>query len=230
MDFFPSNRRKLQKELFIVLGSDDKRQEEFIKKCQESDTGIIVSARDNRSGYEGRTLLHSAAKLGCVAAVKYLISIGHEIDPIDSSVSMVTPLQEAVLSNQLKIACILIEAGANIFHLDIRNENSLHYAARVGSRMVIGLFKTSKVSKVQIQELLTTANVKNRFPEDLAHSELTREVLHNFRTFGKHQPVNRKTLDSLEVIMQKAKSRDHGINYQAFFMNESDEDTSDIPF
>lgn len=230
MEYFPSNRRKLQRDLFVTLGLDDKHQEDFIKKCQESDIHIIVSARDDRLGNEGRTLLHSASKLGCISAVKYLLSVGHDIDPIDSSVSLVTPLQEAISSNKMKLACLLVEAGASLFHVDIRNENSLHYAARVGSRMVLGLFKAAKLSKERIQELLTTSNVKNRFPEDLANSDLTREVLYDFREHGRHIPKTRKTLDTYEAIIQNAKTKDHGFNYNFILSTESnDSDDMSLP-
>ena len=223
MEFYPSNRRKLQKELFVTLGSDDKNQEEFIKKCQSLDVEIVISARDSRMGSEGRTLLHSASKFGCITAVKHLVSIGHDVDSIDSSASLVTPLQEAVSANHVKLACLLVEAGANLFHLDIRNENSIHYAARVGSRITIGLLKSSKLPKEKIQELLSTPNVRHNFPEDLACSDLTREVLHNFRTHGRHHPKTLRLLPTYEQILQNAKCRDHGFNYNFISSTDSDE-------
>mmetsp|Transcript_11462 Transcript_11462/g.11485 ORF Transcript_11462/g.11485 Transcript_11462/m.11485 type:complete len:238 (+) Transcript_11462:185-898(+) len=227
MNYFPSNKRKLQRELFLALDQQqDSHCNDFIRKCKEVDNEIIITSRDTRAGYEGKTLLHTASKLGYTAAVRYLLSVGHEIDPVDSSVSLITPLMEAIEANHIRTSCILVESGADLFNLDVRNENAVHYAARVGSRMVIGLMKSSKLPKEKIQELLSTSNVKHKFPEDMANSELTREVLHDYRTAGRHQAKNRKTLDSYEDILKKAstqKPKGHGFDYN-FMFGSSDSD------
>eukprot|EP01041_Mallomonas_annulata_P000733 gene733-1409_t len=220
MVFFSTNRKNVQRDLFIALETGNSHASDFISKCNSVDTETILSARDMRIGHEGRTLLHTAARLGYTSAIKFLIGVGHDIDPVDSSCTLVTPLLDAIACNHIRAACVLVEAGANLFHQDKRLENSLHTAARVGSRMVIGLIKLSKISQEKIKELASTPNAKHKFPEDLANFELTREVLYNFRTTGRHQPKPKKHLGSYEDILRNAKS---AFDYRFVFSTDSDE-------
>ena len=93
-------------------------------------TEIVTSTRDERAGFEGKTLLHHAARVGNNEIVTHLLSMGHSVDPWDSSNSKVTPLMEAVARNFIETAVILIEAGASVGAQDVNMENVFHYAAR----------------------------------------------------------------------------------------------------
>jgi hypothetical protein len=88
-----------RRDLFTILENDDKKSAVFIQTCQVYGTSVVISARDSRVGYEGRTLLHCAASLGLLAAVSYLLQIGHVVDCYDSSTTMRTPLFEAITAN-----------------------------------------------------------------------------------------------------------------------------------
>jgi ankyrin repeat protein len=122
-------------ELFLCLDSTDvKKCETFITVCQATENkDLVINARDRRRGYEGRTLLHNAARMGKFPAVKYLVSIFHAVDPVDSSVNLITPLMDAISYHHVEIADYLVRAGASICRQDMRGENALHYAGRSGS-------------------------------------------------------------------------------------------------
>ena len=185
MVFFGHSRGQLQKELFDLL-SNVTAQDDFQQKCESIDRDVIISARDSRYGYEGYTILHYACHVGNFSAVTYLLQIGHDLDPVDCSASLVTPLMVAISLNRLDISCAIVEAGGNLFKQDIRMENAMHYAARVSSIMVKQILSSSKLEKDKIQALVSTPNIKNCFPEDVAKTELIQEVLENYRNFGVH--------------------------------------------
>jgi ankyrin repeat protein len=146
-----------------------------------------------RAEFAGLTLLHETARLGYQTAVQHLISIGHDINPIDSSVSRMTPLLEAITSNQLEIVGLLIRCGASLSMQDVREENAFHYAARSGARMVKCLVKNCNLSKEVIQHLVSVTNVKLKFPEDVAANALTKEILVDLRVKGFHPQSKEKT-------------------------------------
>lgn len=83
-------------------------------------------------GNEGRTTLHNAARKGSLAAMLHIIRAGHEIEPVDSCISRITPLMDAISNRHTECAIILIEAGASLFTQDINGENAFHYVARSG--------------------------------------------------------------------------------------------------
>ena len=91
---------------------------------------VLLQTHDGRSGFEGKTLLHQASSLGNNEVVRYLISLGHPIDIIDSSSSKVTPLMDAIGQDLISTCVLLVESGARLELQDINNENAFHYAAR----------------------------------------------------------------------------------------------------
>ena len=173
-------------ELFELL--DDIDDSLFLEKAAEiSESDIMCKARDKRKGLEGRTLLHNAARHGKLPAVTYLLGLGHEADVFDSSVSLVTPLMDAVTMGHNDVAVALVSLGANLFIQDMRGENVLHYCARNGSvKLIMSVIKAADISQEQIQALASTSNCKLKFPEDLTASQLTKEVLTDLREKGTH--------------------------------------------
>ena len=131
---FISQSQKLDEralDIFEALDLDNGETCEYFKqKCNEVPTDVLIKLRDKRIGNEGRTLLHNAARSGSLSAVLHLIRLGHAIEPTDSSLSKITPLMDAITAQNVEIAIVLVESGANIFQQDVNGENSLHYAAR----------------------------------------------------------------------------------------------------
>ena len=176
----------LQAQFFLCLESTDDSCVEFIGMCDDIENkNLVRQARDRRIGYEGRTLLHNAARLGKLNAVRYLLSIQHPVDPVDSSVSLLTPIMDAVAFHFSEIAITLATAGANLAHQDIQGENVLHYTARSGSaRLIVDIIRASGLSTAAIQATVSACNVKLKFPEDVAMNSHCREVLKEYRESG----------------------------------------------
>lgn len=134
--------------------------------------------------FHNLTLLHMAARMGLTKAIEHLLSLGQEIDIIDTSVSKRTPLFEAILAGQEDAVYILIKYGAQIGHQDVNGENAFHYAAKVGARMLKVLYSNCDQSKADIQRLLSVTNIKLQFPEDRAVNSITKEILVDLRQYG----------------------------------------------
>ena len=188
-----SERIELEQEiLFQTLESGDVK---FFcdqgDKCEkEFNVNVIINARDKRLGFEGRTLLHNAARYSqsAIGAVEYLLQKGCNVDATDSSVSLITPLMDAVLANSVNAVVALVQAGANLFARDMSGENILHYCARTGSTIMIHkILHASELPPSSIQELASQTNVKLKFPEDVSSNRLCKEVLINYREKGHHQ-------------------------------------------
>ena len=187
-----SERIELEQEiLFQTLESGDVK---FFcdqgDKCEkEFNVNVIINARDKRLGFEGRTLLHNAARYSqsTHGAVEYLLHKGCNIDATDSSVSLITPLMDAVLANSINAAVVLVQAGANLFARDMSGENVLHYCARNGSTIMIQkILQAAELPSRLIQELASQTNVKLKFPEDISSNLLCKEVLTDYRENGFH--------------------------------------------
>ena len=97
---------------------------------QSYGTDVLLQTHDERNGFEGKTLLHQASRLGSNEIVRHLISLGHAVDVIDSSSSKTTPLMDAIAQDFIETCVILVECGARLELQDINNENVFHYAAR----------------------------------------------------------------------------------------------------
>lgn len=184
-------------DIFEALDLDNGESADYLKeRCRHVPKEILINLRDKRFGNEGRTLLHNAARYGSLSAVLFLIRMGHDIEPIDSSVSKITPLMDAISNMHIEIAVVLVEYGSRLSTADINGENALHYAARTGcSRLIKWLVKAANLSKLEIQSVASSTNIKLKFPEDLASpNSLTKEVLTSFREQGAHVSATRKKL------------------------------------
>lgn len=101
-----------RRELFLILDSGDYSY--FLEVCDDLTLDTIVNARDRRIGYEGRTLLHNAVRTQhCLLnSVIDLVKKGCNVNAVDSSVSLVTPLMDAINVNAINKAIFLVENGA----------------------------------------------------------------------------------------------------------------------
>lgn len=182
----------VQQNLILSLHPDNPKCQSFLDQCNNLEREIILSARDLRVEYYNLTILHVAARLGLNKAIEHLLSLGQEIDIIDTSVSKRTPLFEAILAGQEDSVYILIKYGAQLGHQDVNGENAFHYAAKVGARMLKVLYSTTDLGKSEIQKLVSVTNVKLQFPEDRAANSLTKEVLVELRQHGSRQSSSGK--------------------------------------
>ena len=168
--------------LFALL--EEKYFKKFYKYCDLNFPELHSELRDSRPSFEGWTLLHHAAHGGDVQACAYLIDRGHPIDLVDSAASLVTPLMLAISHNNVEAASKLVQFGALLQKADIKGENALHYAARDTGIMVKRLIEAAGCTREEISRLTTATNVKRKFPEDLAVSDVVKDTLLQFRTLG----------------------------------------------
>lgn len=180
-----------QQSLFPQLINGDVENRKFIDSCNQLDSSIVISARDGRLPYQGYTLLHMAAALGCSGAVTHLIGLGHIIDCIDTSVSRVTPLMLAIKENQIETTDILVKAGASLYQADIRGESSLHYGARRGMIICKVLLSSREMGAIDYRLLLGTKNIKLKLPEEVAVSPFIANMFKSIRETGSFEPLKR---------------------------------------
>jgi ankyrin repeat protein len=182
-------------EIFEALDYDNSESADFFKeKCAEVPSSSLINLRDKRFGNEGRTLLHNAARKGSLSAVLILIRAGHAVEPVDSCVTKITPLMDAILNRNLEIAVVLLEAGANLFTADINGENSFHYAARGGSsRLLRSLISAGKLTRENCIRCASALTIKKQTPEDLATNAMVKEILKGLRENGYHGKLFQKS-------------------------------------
>eukprot|EP01038_Epipyxis_sp_PR26KG_P005657 gene5657-7813_t len=166
----------------------------FKARCAEiSNKKDLCVLRDKRPGREGRTLLHNAVRIGSLPVVLSLLRLGHDIEPIDSSLSKITPLMDAITSKNIEIAIVLVEAGAKLSTVDVNGENAMHYCARIGNtRLLLWLVKAANLQPTEIQLCASVATIKRKFPEDLAINPSISIILVSFRNFGAYNTVSKK--------------------------------------
>lgn len=165
----------------------------FIKKCegymQKVGRESVMRGRDRRLGLEGNTLLHTASRIGNMPIVAYLIDNGAEVDAIDTSGTLRTPIYVAISCNMFDVAVLLAKAGANLKHIDINRENVFHHIARKNSTNTLKRI-AEHLNAQDVQMLASSHSItkKKSLPEMLATpNTLTFEVLQSFRETGIYQ-------------------------------------------
>lgn len=99
-------------DLFLILQTGNLSK--FIQLCEKFPKELVLNARDKRDESRGKCLLHLACRNGFCDIAAYLIKCGHDLNAIDSSSTLVTPLMEAIMSRNAEISQSLIEAGARL--------------------------------------------------------------------------------------------------------------------
>lgn len=128
----------------------------------------------NRRNPEGDTLLHVAAFAGCHDTVSYLISLGSNVNAIDSTVTKSTPLHVAVTGQHLGVVQVLLAAGASTTAIDTSGDTPLHAACR---RNNVHLVQALLSAESSTESAVHIKNYKNKTPYDLAKQFRTLAVL-----------------------------------------------------
>jgi ankyrin repeat protein len=108
--------------------------------------------------------LVAAVRVGKIDAVRALLDIGAQIDEPDGA--DITPLERAVLANQVEIARLLIAHGANVNHVGQTGMTPLLYAASIDfgdSAMIDLLLKSGAHSDAVTREGLTALELARKY-------------------------------------------------------------------
>ena len=183
----------------------------FIGKCSSymKHKGImtIMQGRDVRKGREGYTLLHAAVKVGNNPLIEYMIDNGADINAVDNSQNLKTPIMFAIESRKFESCLTLANRGANIYHDDRNSENIFHYFARVNNSTYLKkIVSITNLSLYDIQTLASKNSIikKKPFPEYYApDNSITKDVLISYRKQGSYISIN-----DIKVIK---KNNDNGI-------------------
>lgn len=189
----------------------------FIGKCSNymKHKGVlpIMQGRDVRKGREGYTLLHAAAKVGNDALVQYMIDNGADMNAVDNSHNLMTPMMFSVQSCQFDACVLLGSCGADLTCVDANGENIFHYFARANnSTFLKKLVDVSKLGPYLIQQLAMQVAVlkKKPYPEFYAPDKsITKDILMSYRLQGGYVSANdvKAMKRSLEANPQKYKRR-----------------------
>jgi ankyrin repeat protein len=106
----------------------------------------------------------AAARVGKMASLKTLLEIGAKADEPDGADT--TPLERAVLANEVEIARVLIAHGADVNHLGKNGMTPLLYAASIdyGNAVMIELLlKSGARPDALTREGLTSLDLARRY-------------------------------------------------------------------
>ena len=174
----------------------------FMKKCTAYSAKMgegILNVRDKRKGREGDTLLHAAAKVGNLPIAAFLIENGLDVNAVDTSQTLCTPIFKAISYGWFELAYLLAKNGANLMHLDFDGENIFHYVARKNSGIAIKeIANHGNLGLGEIQFLAGQARrphaksvEKRKYPEQLAlKGSICYDILHKYRTEGNYVSIS----------------------------------------
>ena len=93
----------------------------------------VLQLKPNKTDHTGLTNLHRACEVGDLAQVKYLISIGANVNKTSNRLhSLTTPLIFAATHGHHSIVSVLIKAGAEVDTGDLQGNTPLFKAASYG--------------------------------------------------------------------------------------------------
>ena len=103
-------------------------------------TAMLLEGKKSRCHHKeewGRTLVHTAAWWGHTSILRFLLTLGADVNVHDTSVTRTTPLLEAARAGNRHICEFLIRYGAKVKLSDSQGDNPFHWAARRGHGTLI---------------------------------------------------------------------------------------------
>jgi len=154
----------------------------------------VIQGRDPRRGREGYTLLHAAARIGNQELIKYLLKKGADVNAVDNSLNLYTPLMTAIASHSYDAAVVLAANGALLPCEDCNGENIFHYFARANNASYLKkVVELSRIGAYDIQQLASKQAIlkKKPYPENYApKTSVVEQVLRGYRMTGSYTSVS----------------------------------------
>ncbi|KAE9112343.1 hypothetical protein PF010_g10482 [Phytophthora fragariae] len=161
-----------------------------------------------RGAVGGDSLLHVAAWNGWEEHVRLLIEEGADVNLIDCSASLRTPLHEACRAGHSRVVELLLRSGARLSAVDVSGDSPLHAACRGGWTRVVRILlmaandlgDDTEQESLTLEDFFNLCNGKGRRAIEVATLPSLVEELENYdyqlngaqqHNGGKHKQVKR---------------------------------------
>jgi hypothetical protein len=175
-------------------------------------TAALLEGKESRCHHKeewGRTLVHQAAWWGHTPVLRFLLTLGADVNVHDTSVTRTTPLIEAARTGRKKVCEFLIRYGAKLNIADSFGDTPIHWASRRahGSLIAQMLAKSEEFQgSGSTRGLLTMTNNKLHIPIDVATNETVRELIRReMRRLGASKAKHKKTVNKIRGGLLRAR-------------------------
>ena len=157
----------------------------------------------------GRTLVHTAAWWGHTNILRFLLTLGANVNVHDTSVTRTTPLLEAARAGNKHICEFLIRYGAKVKIKDSHGDNAFHWAARRGhGSLITTMLRRSEEfqGSHSTQHVLALENNKLMTPLDVATNETVQQLIKKeLKKHGEKENSRKKGKNRMKAGMLRAK-------------------------
>ncbi len=175
-------------------------------------TAALLEGKESRCHHKeewGRTLVHQAAWWGHTPVLRFLLTLGADVNVHDTSVTRTTPLIEAARTGRKKVCEFLIRYGAKLNIADSFGDTPVHWASRRahGSLIAQMLAKSEEFQGSRsTRGLLTMTNNKLHIPIDVATNETVRELIRReMKRLGASKAKHKKTVNKIRGGLLRAR-------------------------
>ena len=175
-------------------------------------TSALLEGKKSRFHHReewGRTLVHQAAWWGHTHVLRFLLTLGADVNVHDTSVTRTTPLIEAARTGRKKVCEFLIRYGAKLSIADSFGDTAIHWASRRGhGSLIVSMLAASEEYQGggSTRNLLTKANNKLHIPLDVCASETVRALIQKqMQRLGERNVKHKKTVNKLRGGILRAK-------------------------
>jgi hypothetical protein len=141
--------------------------------------------------------------------LRFLLTLGANVNVHDTSVTRTTPLHEAARAGNRRICEFLIRYGAKVNIQDSHGDNAFHWAARRGHGSIITCMMERSEEfqgSVTVRGVLNAENNKMMTPLDVATNETTRVLIKKFMDkIGERKKERNKTRNRIKGGLLRAK-------------------------
>jgi predicted lactoylglutathione lyase len=157
----------------------------------------------------GRTLVHTSAWWGHTNILRFLLTLGANVNVHDTSVTRTTPLLEAARAGNRHICEFLIRYGAKVKIADSTGDNPFHWAARRGhGTLITAMLHRSEEfqGSSSTRGCLSSENNKLLTPLDVATNETIQKLIKKeLKRHGEKNHARKKSVARIRGGLLRAK-------------------------
>ena len=175
-------------------------------------TAPLLEGKKSRCHHKdewGRTLVHTAAWWGNTNILRFLLTLGADVNVHDTSVTRSTPLLEAARAGNRQVCEFLIRYGAKVKIADSHGDTAFHWAARRGHGTLIAVM-LAKSEEFQgassTRGVLEMDNNKLHIPLDVASNETVAGIIRReMARLAERDKAHKKTIGRIRGGLMRAK-------------------------